>query len=78
MPNTHENLGWALTLLSPESLTYASTCQTVGLNTGYFASFTVFLAFNSEDFAYAPFLSRCVCPLLIWSLVRNGAYPISL
>ncbi|KAL5495648.1 hypothetical protein ACEPAI_1111 [Sanghuangporus weigelae] len=43
--------GWALTLLSHENLSYASTCQTIGLNTGYFASFTVFLAFNSEAFA---------------------------
>jgi hypothetical protein len=45
--------GWALTLLSDENLSYASTCQTIGLNTGYFASFTVFLALNSEAF-------RCV------------------
>lgn len=43
--------GWALTILSPESLSYASTAQTVGLNTGYFMSFTVFLAFNSEQFS---------------------------
>ncbi|KAI0090041.1 MFS general substrate transporter [Irpex rosettiformis] len=43
--------GWALTLLSQENLSYASTCQTIGLNTGYFASFTVFLALNSETFA---------------------------
>lgn len=43
--------GWALTLLSHEALSYASTAQTVGLNTGYFTSFTVFLAFNSPDFA---------------------------
>ncbi|KAF8922182.1 acetyl-coenzyme A transporter 1-domain-containing protein [Mucidula mucida] len=42
--------GWALTLLSQENLSYASTCQTIGLNTGYFASFTVFLAFNSVEF----------------------------
>ncbi|KAJ7823585.1 hypothetical protein B0H14DRAFT_2826098 [Mycena olivaceomarginata] len=28
---------WALTLLSHESLSYASTCQTIGLNTGFFA-----------------------------------------
>ncbi|KAK0455910.1 acetyl-coenzyme A transporter 1-domain-containing protein [Armillaria borealis] len=41
---------WALTLLSHENLSYASTCQTIGLNTGYFASFTVFLAFNSREF----------------------------
>jgi PAT family acetyl-CoA transporter-like MFS transporter 1 len=43
--------GWALTLLSQENLSYASTAQTIGLNTGYFLSFTVFLAFNSADFA---------------------------
>lgn len=32
--------GWALTLLSEENLSYASTAQTIGLNTGYFLSFT--------------------------------------
>ncbi|KAK7029010.1 hypothetical protein VNI00_014720 [Paramarasmius palmivorus] len=42
--------GWALTLLSHDNLSYASTCQTLGLNTGYFASFTVFLALNSVEF----------------------------
>ncbi|KAI9302355.1 acetyl-coenzyme A transporter 1-domain-containing protein [Cunninghamella echinulata] len=43
--------GWALTLLSKESLSYASTAQTIGLNIGYFLSFTVFLAFNSPEFS---------------------------
>ncbi|KAG0135978.1 acetyl-coenzyme A transporter 1-domain-containing protein [Tuber indicum] len=43
--------GWALTLLSVENLSYASTAQTVGLTAGNFLSFTVFLAFNSPDFA---------------------------
>ena len=43
--------GWALTLLSEENLSYASTAQTIGLNTGYFMSFTVFLAFQSPEFA---------------------------
>ncbi|KAH3663363.1 hypothetical protein OGAPHI_005353 [Ogataea philodendri] len=43
--------GWALTILSKDALSYASTAQTIGLNTGYFLSFTVFLAFNSPDFA---------------------------
>lgn len=43
--------GWALTILSKGALSFASTAQTVGLNTGYFISFTVFLAFNSSDFA---------------------------
>ncbi|KAI0052048.1 hypothetical protein FA95DRAFT_1484294 [Auriscalpium vulgare] len=48
---TQDLVGWALTLLSEENLSYASTCQTIGLNTGYFASFTVFLALNSEAFS---------------------------
>ena len=43
------------TLISPENLSYASTCQTIGLNTGLFASFTVFLAFNSEVFAWVSY-----------------------
>lgn len=43
--------GWALTILSEQGLSYASTAQTVGLNTGYFLSFTVFLAFNSSGFS---------------------------
>lgn len=43
--------GWALTLLSKESLSYASTAQTIGLNSGYFLSFTVFLSFNSSEFS---------------------------
>lgn len=42
--------GWALELLTEENKTYASTAQTIGLNTGYFLSFTVFLAFNSHEF----------------------------
>lgn len=43
--------GWALTLLSPQNLAYASTAQTVGLTAGQFLSYTVFLALNSADFA---------------------------
>ncbi|KAI8621518.1 acetyl-coenzyme A transporter 1-domain-containing protein [Chytriomyces sp. MP71] len=42
--------GWALTLLSEENKAYASTAQTIGLNSGYFLSFTVFLALNSTEF----------------------------
>jgi PAT family acetyl-CoA transporter-like MFS transporter 1 len=42
--------GWALTLLHRDNLTYSSTAQTIGLNMGYFLSFTVFLAMNSPDF----------------------------
>ncbi|KAB5560082.1 acetyl-coenzyme A transporter 1-domain-containing protein [Coniochaeta sp. 2T2.1] len=43
--------GWALTLLTPGNVSYASTAQTVGLTGGTFLSYTVFLAFNSKDFA---------------------------
>lgn len=43
--------GWALTLLSSQHLSYASTAQTVGLTAGQFMSYTVFLAFESPDFA---------------------------
>lgn len=41
--------GWALELLSKEHREYASTCQTIGLNCGYFLSFTIFLALNSAE-----------------------------
>jgi MFS transporter, PAT family, solute carrier family 33 (acetyl-CoA transportor), member 1 len=43
--------GWALTLLSPENISYASTAQTVGLTAGQFLSYTVFLAFNDPNFS---------------------------
>ncbi|PGH13271.1 hypothetical protein AJ80_06381 [Polytolypa hystricis UAMH7299] len=43
--------GWAISLLSTQNLSYASTAQTVGLTAGQFLSYTVFLAFNSPDFA---------------------------
>ena len=43
--------GWALTLLTPGNVSYASTAQTVGLTAGHFLSYTVFLAFHSKDFA---------------------------
>ena len=43
--------GWALTLLSPGNVSYASTAQTVGLTAGSFMSYTVFLALHAPDFA---------------------------
>jgi PAT family acetyl-CoA transporter-like MFS transporter 1 len=43
--------GWAITLLSTENLSYASTAQTVGLTAGQFLTSTIFLAFNSKEFA---------------------------
>lgn len=42
--------GWALTLLSRQNLGYTSTCQTIGMNVGFFLSFSVFLAFNDAEF----------------------------
>lgn len=42
--------GWALTLLSRRHVGYASTCQTMGMNMGYFTSITVFLALNDASF----------------------------
>jgi MFS transporter, PAT family, solute carrier family 33 (acetyl-CoA transportor), member 1 len=63
-------VGWALTLLSADNLSYASTAQTIGLNTGYFLSFTVFLAFNSPEFANKYFRS---VPLDV-GLVSLGGY----
>jgi len=49
--------GWALTLLSPSNLSYASTAQTVGLTAGQFLSYTVFLALSSPEFANKYFRS---------------------
>ncbi|KAI9444124.1 hypothetical protein H4582DRAFT_2071706 [Lactarius indigo] len=66
--------GWSLTLLSRENISYASTCQTVGLTTGWLMSFTVFLALNSEAFS-----ARWGTPILtlgtylrFWSFVCFG------
>lgn len=50
--------GWALTLLTEENVGYASTAQTIGVNIGYFMSFTVFLAFNSVEFGNKYFRSQ--------------------
>lgn len=49
--------GWALTILSERALPYASTAQTIGINSGYFTSFTVFLSLSSPEFANKYFRS---------------------
>lgn len=73
--------GWALTLLSQDNLSYASTAQTIGLNTGYFLSFTVFLAFNSVEFGCAsvaptpPLLSSSLPSHLTLSLPFLSPFP---
>jgi hypothetical protein len=62
--------GWALELLRKEHREYASTCQTIGLNTGYFLSFTIFLALNSPDFCNS-YIRAAPAPD---GLVQLGAY----
>ncbi|ORY21433.1 acetyl-coenzyme A transporter 1-domain-containing protein [Naematelia encephala] len=62
--------GWALTLLSPANLSYASTAQTIGLGIGSALAFTVFLAFNSVDFSNKYFRSQP----LDYGLVSLGGY----
>jgi len=42
--------GWALELLPPAQRKYAASVQTIGLNCGFFAGYTVFLALNSAEF----------------------------
>ena len=60
-----------------ENLSYASTCQTIGLHTSYFASSTVFPAFNSEAFVYVLASCEPQLPPLISDTVRNGGYHYS-
>ena len=43
--------GWAISLLSKKNVAYASTCQSVGQNIGFFASYTVLLALQQPGFA---------------------------
>ena len=62
--------GWAISLISPQNLSYASTAQTVGLTAGSFLSFTVFLALNAPDFANTWFRKT---PLKV-GLVSLGGY----
>lgn len=50
---------WALTLLQTRNMPYASTCQSVGLGVGYFATFTIFLALSD-----APFCDAYLRPVL--------------
>jgi len=45
-------VGWAISILSNQNLSYAATCQTIGLNTGFFLSYTVFLALNGSRGAW--------------------------
>jgi PAT family acetyl-CoA transporter-like MFS transporter 1 len=48
--------GWALTLLSPRNVSYASAAQLAGLNTGFYLSYPILMALSSPTF-------RCAAPL---------------
>ena len=50
--------GWAISLLSIQNISYASTAQTVGLTAGSFLSHTVFLALQAPEFANTWFRSK--------------------
>lgn len=52
--------GWAISLLSIQNISYASTAQTVGLTAGSFLSHTVFLAFQAPDFANRWFRTKAL------------------
>lgn len=54
--------GWSLTILQRRNVSYASTCQSLGLSAGYFSSFTIFLAFSNTEFC-----DNYVRPLLPFS-----------
>ncbi|KAI2795945.1 hypothetical protein BLOT_016298, partial [Blomia tropicalis] len=43
--------GWALTMLKPHNVGYASTCNSVGQTAGYFLGNVVFLTLESAEFA---------------------------
>jgi PAT family acetyl-CoA transporter-like MFS transporter 1 len=43
--------GWALTMLSPENVGYASTCNAVGQTLGIVFGYSVFLALDSVNIA---------------------------
>ena len=42
--------GWALTMLSKQNRSLASTCNSVGQTAGYFLGYVVFLALESAEF----------------------------
>lgn len=59
--------GWSLTMLRKSNVSYASTCQSLGLSLGYFSTFTVFLAFSNADFC-----DNYIRPLMFFSSGTGG------
>ncbi|KAI0558595.1 Acetyl-coenzyme A transporter 1 [Gracilaria domingensis] len=64
--------GWSLTMLKKENVAYASTCQSLGLSVGYFATFTIFLAFSNDAFC-----DKYVRPLM-WSASTGALLDLQL
>ncbi|KAI3645640.1 hypothetical protein MP228_008568 [Amoeboaphelidium protococcarum] len=77
--------GWSLTLLHKENLRWASACQTIGLNTGYFLSFSGILYLVSTYNAkysdpemtvnmlsnYLAFWAVCFISVTLWLIVMK-------
>lgn len=59
--------GWSLTMLRKSNVSYASTCQSLGLSIGYFSTFTVFLAFSNDQFC-----DKYVRPFLLHSSAEGA------
>lgn len=72
--------GWSLTLLKHDNLKWASACQTIGLNTGYFLSFSgilwVVAAFKDGAGVvvawYLCFWAVCYLALTVWLLLMKS------
>ena len=49
---------WGIEMLHPKNASYGSTCETIGLQTGWFISTSIFMAFNTPEFCekYVPWI----------------------
>jgi len=63
--------GWALTMLSPKNVGYASTCNTIGQTVGYFIAYIGFLTLNDPVTSNTYFRS---VPLEGQGLVSLGSF----
>ena len=60
--------GWALTLLSEHNITYASTCQSIGVHLGYSLSYTAFLPLNSPEFWFVAIIIVIIIIIVVMGL----------
>ncbi|RHZ13520.1 hypothetical protein DYB37_009725 [Aphanomyces astaci] len=63
--------GWALTMLSPKNVGYASTCNSIGQTLGYFIAYVGFLALNAPATCNAYLRSE---PNLVTGLVTLPSF----